>query len=157
MNSFFQPLLQHMAWSDERIGSELLASEGKPEAALKWFAHITAAERLWLTRIEGGATEGMAIWPELNAEQCVELAKSNEARYAELLAQLSSEGDFGRLVVYRNSTGAEFRTSVGDILTHVCIHGAYHRGQINSALRGGGLEPVNVDYITYVRENHRSR
>ena len=34
------------------------------------------------------------------------------------------------LVTYKNSKGTEFRNSKRDILTHVALHGQYHRGQI---------------------------
>ena len=39
-----------------------------------------------------------------------------------------------------------------DILFHLASHGAYHRGQISVTLRHSNLEPVNTDYITFVRE-----
>jgi len=34
----------------------------------------------------------------------------------------------------------------------VALHGSYHRGQVAAAVRAAGGEPVNTDYITYVRE-----
>lgn len=52
---------------------------------------------------------------------------------------------------YTNSKGDEFKYSVGDILTHVALHGQYHRGQINSRLRAMGVEPVSVDYIIFAK------
>jgi uncharacterized damage-inducible protein DinB len=65
----------------------------------------------------------------------------------------ADKADFGRMVVYRNTAGTEFRTSVADILTHVFLHGSYHRGQINARLRGAGFDPTVVDYIAYTRLN----
>jgi uncharacterized damage-inducible protein DinB len=55
-------------------------------------------------------------------------------------------------MTYRNSKGLEFTNSVGDTLTHVWLHGSYHRGQIAQAIRRAGHEPVNTDFITFVRE-----
>lgn len=54
-------------------------------------------------------------------------------------------------VSYKNSKGTEFTSSTHDILTHVALHGQYHRGQINLQLQANRNEPVNVDFITYVR------
>ncbi|WP_244563156.1 DinB family protein [Paenibacillus uliginis] len=54
-------------------------------------------------------------------------------------------------MTYTNSSGKEFMTSIRDILTHVALHGQYHRGQINSRFRADGIDPVNMDYITFVR------
>ena len=56
-----------------------------------------------------------------------------------------------QIVSYKNSKGKEFNNSVRDILTHVALHGQYHRGQINLLLRANEFEPVNVDFITFVR------
>ena len=53
---------------------------------------------------------------------------------------------------YTNQHGLSYVTSVRDILFHLASHGAYHRGQVSIVLRESGLEPVNTDYITFVRE-----
>lgn len=62
-----------------------------------------------------------------------------------------SEADLGAVVRYRNTKGEEFATPVIDILTHVVVHGAYHRGQIAKALGRAGTRAVNTDYITFAR------
>jgi len=54
-------------------------------------------------------------------------------------------------VTYRNSIGDEYTNSPADILIHVALHGAYHRGQIAAAVRAGGDTPATTDYIAYVR------
>jgi uncharacterized damage-inducible protein DinB len=40
---------------------------------------------------------------------------------------------------------------VKDILTHVGLHGVYHRGQIALLARQGGGTAVATDYIIYTR------
>jgi uncharacterized damage-inducible protein DinB len=55
------------------------------------------------------------------------------------------------MVHYTNSDGQHFETSVSDILTHVALHGAYHRGQVAHLLRGAGAEPQATDYIQFGR------
>ncbi|HEU5359182.1 MAG TPA: DinB family protein, partial [Gemmatimonadales bacterium] len=54
-------------------------------------------------------------------------------------------------VTYRNSAGLEFTSTVEDILLHVALHGAYHRGQVARALREGGAVPNATDYIAFIR------
>jgi uncharacterized damage-inducible protein DinB len=41
---------------------------------------------------------------------------------------------------------------VEEILTHVVIHSAYHRGQIASDVRAAGGVPAYTDYIHAVRQ-----
>lgn len=57
-----------------------------------------------------------------------------------------------RVVTYRNTQGVTFRTPVIEVLMQVFSHGVYHRGQIALVLRQAGIEPVNTDFITFVRE-----
>jgi uncharacterized damage-inducible protein DinB len=73
------------------------------------------------------------------------------ASYESYLNSLN-DGDLGTPLTYRNFKGTEFRTPVGEILMHVAMHGAYHRGQVAKALRAEGHAPADTDFITFVRE-----
>jgi uncharacterized damage-inducible protein DinB len=42
---------------------------------------------------------------------------------------------------------------VGEIITHVTMHGGHHRGQIARALRQAGREPPYTDYIQFSRRD----
>jgi uncharacterized damage-inducible protein DinB len=64
----------------------------------------------------------------------------------------ASAGDDGRPVGYRNSKGEPWTSTVGDILTHVVTHSAYHRGQVASELRAAGFIPAYTDFIHAVRQ-----
>lgn len=147
----------HVAWANGRLGRTLAEVEGEPGAreALRLFGHVVAAERVWLDRVRQG-TSDHPVWPAEGAEADLGALLSLAVRNAEeaqgLLAR-SDEDDLERPVSYRNTSGTAFETSLGDILLHVALHGAYHRGQAAQALRGGGLEPVNTDYITFVRQD----
>jgi uncharacterized damage-inducible protein DinB len=44
-----------------------------------------------------------------------------------------------------------FTNTVFDMLLQVFTHGGYHRGQIAMEMRKAGLEPINTDYINFVR------
>ncbi|WCN39731.1 DinB family protein [Aneurinibacillus uraniidurans] len=92
----------------------------------------------------------LPIWSEVDIEVCAELVKQNEESFTAFLTNLANT-DLDKTISYTNSKGKEFTNSVRDILTHVALHGQYHRGQMNSRLRAGGIEPVNLDFITFVR------
>lgn len=147
----FQSMVSHMIWANERIIRRLSDSDQAPAEAKRWMAHILGAERVWLARLHDEDASALPIWPELSLSDCAAVAADNAARFERLLESLDDAG-LQRHAVYRNSTGTEFSTSVMDILTQVLMHGSYHRGQINAALRAAGCEPINVDYITYARE-----
>jgi len=149
MKDTFRNMLRHMAWADRRIGAALAAAAEAPEETVKWYAHIVGAETNWLSRIEGGDSFVVPVFPDWDVAASRAASEETLAKYERML---ESCDDFGRIAVYRTSTGAEFRTSVSDILTHVFLHGSHHRGQINARLRSAGLEPTPVDYILYARE-----
>ena len=54
-------------------------------------------------------------------------------------------------VTYRNSKGVAYESVVGNILSHVIIHGGYHRGQIAMLLRQTGNDPAITDFIAFER------
>jgi uncharacterized damage-inducible protein DinB len=149
LESHIRRLFEHLFWADRRVLERL--RETPSAAGLRLFAHVLAAERVWLRRIQGSDTSAMEIWPALPLEECATLAGQNRFEYARYLPALTG-AELLRVVGYRNSQGAGFHTPVGEILTHVAMHGGYHRGQIALALRSDGAEPVNTDYITFVRD-----
>jgi uncharacterized damage-inducible protein DinB len=152
MREHFERLFHHMAWADLRVLRLLNESPGaRRHAAVRLFSHLLAAERVWLLRVHGRDTAGQPIWPELSLVELNAMAAANGFGYNRLLAGLDEAG-LAREVEYTNSQGVPFRTRVADVLSHVALHGSYHRGQIAAALRAAGEEPVNTDFITFVRE-----
>jgi uncharacterized damage-inducible protein DinB len=92
------------------------------------------------------------VWPEFSVAKSRDLA----ARHADLFERLLVDNDdaaLARLVDYRNSAGRAFKNSVGDIVTHVAMHGSHHRGQIARLLRQAGQEPPYTDYIQFARRD----
>jgi uncharacterized damage-inducible protein DinB len=144
-----QSMFKHLHWANQRILETLQIGEEKKQAN-KLFSHILHAEHVWFTRLKGADSSQLPIWAEASLELCVEMVNRNHHNYAEFLSTLSNT-DLDQLVSYKNSKGTEFHHSIRDILTHVALHGQYHRGQINQLLRQADLEPINVDYITFRR------
>lgn len=141
-------LFDHMYWADDLV-LQRLRSAPEP-AAVRLFAHVLGAERVWLTRLRGEDSQGLEVWPSLDVARCEELAPSNREGFEEYLAGLSPEA-LPRGIEYRNQQGAPFRAARIDILSHVATHGTYHRGQIAQSLRAAGHEPVNTDFIVWAR------
>jgi uncharacterized damage-inducible protein DinB len=144
-----QSMFKHLHWANQRILETLQNSEENKQAN-NLFSHILHAENVWYTRLKGADSSHLPIWSEVSVESCVEMVNQNHHNYDEFLSTLSNS-DLNQLVSYKNSTGTEFNNSVRDILTHVALHGQYHRGQINQLLRAANKEPISVDYILFRR------
>ena len=67
---------------------------------------------------------------------------------------MNSVADLSQTVTYKNTKGEAWSSSIGDILTHVLMHSAYHRGQIASHMREQGHTPAYTDFIHAVRQGH---
>jgi len=67
------------------------------------------------------------------------------------LAEAITEAELRLSIAYRNSAGDAFQSTVEEILHHVFLHGAYHRGQVAMWLRSAGAEPAPTDYIAFAR------
>ncbi len=150
MTAHIRRLYDHMMWADTRTLNALRAMHAAPLDALRLYAHLLAAEHVWISRIEGREPE-MAVWPALGLDECSALSGKNHAAYA-LLAETLSRDELQRVVRYRNSKGDEFVNTVEDIFMHVALHGAYHRGQVARIVRGEGGAPQATDYIFFIRE-----
>lgn len=142
-------LFDHVAWADQQTLEGLRRGGADAPQALEWLAHVLGAEAEWLARLEGRRGT-VPVWPALTLAECAQLADQNRAGYAALLGALD-DAALEREVHYRNSNGQEFDSRVGDILLHVALHGAYHRGQVAAAVRAAGAEPSPTDYIAFVR------
>jgi len=152
MKDLLLRLMHHMRWADALFADALQGdAPGIPPDAPRYFAHIASVEHLWYARIHGAPAEH-AVWPELSVAKSRDLA----ARHADLFERLLGDNDeaaLARLVDYRNSAGRAFKNSVGDIVTHVAMHGSHHRGQIARLLRQAGQEPPYTDYIQFARRD----
>jgi uncharacterized damage-inducible protein DinB len=73
-----------------------------------------------------------------------------EQKYREFLDGATEEW-LNTTVRYATTEGDTFTNTTGEILLHVALHSAYHRGQVNAAIRRSGGEPAVVDYIYFLR------
>ena len=146
-------LIDHLRWADTLPGDALHRAGTPPAKALELYGHILGAEHVWVARIHGRPAS-IAVWPALALDECAKLAKANADALTSLLDDAGDEAtaaSLQRAVRYRNSAGAEFESSVEDILLHVAMHGQYHRAKVNLLLRNAGLEPAPADSIAFVR------
>jgi uncharacterized damage-inducible protein DinB len=112
--------------------------------------HLVGSGELWLGRLRQ-EPPSLPVWPDLSLEECATGIDRLAASWSLYLAALSPE-DLAEGVGYRNSQGEYWTSSVADILTHVTIHGAYHRAQIAAAIRDAGGTPAYTDFIHAARQ-----
>ena len=150
-------LLEHLrrqfaydAWANAEVVAVIAGQSGSPSApAMKLLAHILSAERLWLERIRQ-QPQSLPVWPEFNLTEGKAQIDELAQLWREYLAQLSPAA-LTQKIIYKNSKGESWSSTVQDVLTHVVLHSAYHRGQIASLMRAAGQTPAYTDFIHAVR------
>jgi uncharacterized damage-inducible protein DinB len=150
-------LLEHLRhqfaydeWANREVLAALSASTVSTPRPRQLLAHILSAKRLWLERIRK-QSQSLPVWPDLSLDQCEAEIAELAFLWLEYLNQISST-TLSENVAYQNSKGEAFTSTVQDILTHVVLHSAYHRGQIASQMRANGEQPAYTDFIHAARQ-----
>lgn len=113
-------------------------------------AHILSAEKLWFERLRH-ESQSLPVWPTANVQECLALADEMADLWRSYLTPLPP-GALNGKIEYRNSKGEPWSSRVEDVLTHVLMHSAYHRGQVALEMRAAGAEPASTDFIHAVRQ-----
>jgi uncharacterized damage-inducible protein DinB len=141
----FPRLFGYDAWANRTAIAAL--SDTSPARALAILAHIAGSQHTWLSRLTGRPSP-LAIWPSLTRDQSAAQLAAAAKEWGEYLAggpQLNAR------MQYTNTKGETFENSVGDVLTHVLMHSAYHRGQLAMLTRDSGATPATTDFIGAAR------
>ncbi|TQS00937.1 DinB family protein [Paenibacillus ottowii] len=144
-------MMDHLYWADGRILDALEESKTKNKNLLKLVRHVAVAERVWLDRLQGKGSAQYSLWEETEDLTAIRAMFEENAEQYRIYIEGLKEFELDEMIDYENQSGGAFRTSARDILLQVLLHGQYHRGQINRALRIESAEPAQVDYITFTR------
>src|SRR5258708_30324706 len=109
-------LIRYDDWANRETLASMRAAGRAPAKAVKVFAHILGAERLWLDRLKG-SNPGIAVWPELSLERSLAETTELEQRWEDYLDDLSP-ADFESDIRYVNSKGESWSSTVGHVPNH---------------------------------------
>ena len=143
-------LFAYNDWANRRTIASLRAQES--EKARRILAHLLTTETEYFERLYGKDSTNFDFWPDAHIDECSRITLENSERFERLLKQFDDEG-LGIKAAYCTSEGVPHENTYRELLTHVLMHSATHRGNIVLQMRGEGLEPPKVDYIIYLRES----
>lgn len=147
---YIQRLFSYDEWANREVLAALQKLEVPPPRSVRFLAHIVAAERLWLERLRL-QKQTYPVWPDFGLEQCKLEVEELPKLWKAYLATLKEDG-LSRSLTYKNSKGESWTSQKQDILMHVILHSAYHRGQIATDMRAAGHTPAYTDFIHAVRQ-----
>lgn len=138
------------AWANREVLAAIRGAGGDDTRSVQLMTHVLATERLWYERLKQ-LPQSMPVWPSPDLAYCEAESATLDTLWHEYL-DLVTAGDVSQTVSYRNSKGESWTSAIADILTHVVMHSAYHRGQIASHMRESGKTPAYTDFIHGIRQ-----
>jgi uncharacterized damage-inducible protein DinB len=148
--AYFSRMFAYDDWANRECLRAIRTSGPGAGGAVGRLAHILSAEKLWLERLRQ-QPQSMPVWPVSTLEECSALADEMASAWRNYLEGLTLAG-FDEAIAYRNTKGEAWSSRVQDVLTHVLMHSAYHRGQIAVEIRAAESEPAYTDFIHAVRQ-----
>ncbi len=134
----FDRLFAYDDWANHEEGTRL-RDLGAPAGALRLLNHIIGAQWIWIARLRNER-------PKTLDRAASELDILRDG-WREILQRVDPAATIG----YRNTKGEPWSSRIDEVLMHVVMHGAYHRGQIATLVRQGGNTPAYTDYIHATR------
>lgn len=148
LNEHLHRQFAYDAWANREVIGKIRGLGHEDARSLQLMLHIVAAERLWMDRLKQ-LPQSVAVWPQLDLAWCESESTKLESDWPDYLR---NTGDLSHEISYKNSKGETFTNAVVDILTHVAMHSAYHRGQIASHMRETGQTAAYTDFIHGIRQ-----
>jgi uncharacterized damage-inducible protein DinB len=149
----YAQLVSYKRWADrglyEVIGQNL-DRLGAQDAAilLRILDHINVVDRIFRHHLQGLTHTFQAPRSEQVPEfqALADSVRENDDWYASHVGSLA-ESELEQSVDFVFTSGKPARMRRGEIILHVCLHGAYHRGNAGILLQKNGVAP-NDDRMT---------
>lgn len=151
--------VRHSTWASARlveVAGTLSADElvrdfkSADKSVLGTLAHVYAADRVWLGRIQG-RPPARFLDPEVDVRLDV-LQRDWPALLARWQTWVDGLQDAAATIAYQDLKGNPFTTPLWQIVLHVVNHATHHRGQVSAMLRAMGHTPPPLDLIRFYRE-----
>jgi uncharacterized damage-inducible protein DinB len=119
--------------------------------------HLAWAEWLWVERWQGRSPKTRIAPEELPKLSNVRsYLKDVEDAQVRFLQGLPPGGETQR-IRYTNIKGEEWEYNLEQMVNHLVIHSAYHRGQLATMLRQLGAVPPTTDYLVFLDAQKNAR
>ncbi|HRR10192.1 MAG TPA: DinB family protein [Rhodothermales bacterium] len=154
MKTQFINLLRYNHWANTLVLRSISTLPTPNLAANNLFAHILAAQQIWLNRLRQEGPS-VAVWPILPLKTLHTWMKISHNDWEACLSFWGEEA-LNESISYQTTSGESFLNTRAEIITHVLNHGTHHRAQISAQIRATGNTPPAIDYIVFLRSlaNH---
>jgi uncharacterized damage-inducible protein DinB len=159
--AFFQHYYNYVIWADLRqlavVGElpevEITRDRGFSFGSiLRVLQHELSAQSVWIDRFMGVTPVWLMDSPELASISAIASWWATvHLRGQNYMKSLTSDR-LAETLNYKNNAGQPLAIQLWQAVFHMCQHGIYHRGQVNSMIKAAGAKPVPVDFQVYALE-----
>ena len=154
--------LAYTAWASRRLVDA--AAQLSPEelnrdfqtadhSILRTLAHVFAADRIWLDRINGTPRAAFVTEADYRIDVLQNDWPALYDRWQQWAAALTDERA-RTVIAYRDLKDNSWSQPLWEIVLHVVNHGTHHRGQAAGFIRALGHTPPPLDLMAYYRQQH---
>lgn len=156
----FSQYINYNSWANKAIADFLADKEFMLDKELlssfpsvrKTIFHIADAQHIWLSRMKGVSP---ADWPSksMMTEDAI-IAMMNTSSAFEVFCVGKDDSFYSTRISFSALDGTVYEETNGNIIMHCMNHSTFHRGQLITMFRQGGLEGKmpRTDLIAYLRE-----
>lgn len=123
-----------------------------PEKATILAKHIVMAFDIWKRRMLKEDISDLRFFSNAGIQEIKDYAEKVYGDWKIFLPTIV-DTEFSTKFTYRDMAGNKHQNSLEEVLIHLTHHAAYHRGQIQTALKEAGIEPAKIDLIIPFRSN----
>ena len=150
MKKYFRNLFKYNDWANQQFLITLENNSVKNDQVIVVFGHMISAQIIWLNRIKELPTSPFPLWERYKVRELKSMVEESSRNWLNYLDEHQLE-TFEEMIYYSNSKGIKYESTIGDIITHVIAHSAYHRGQVATLLKDEGIQPPVTDFIHFKR------
>ena len=150
MKKYFRNLFKYNDWANQQFLITLENNSIKNDRVIVVFGHMISAQIIWLNRIKELPTSPFPLWERYKVRELKSMVEESSRNWLNYLDEHQLE-TFEEMIYYSNSKGIKYESTIGDIITHVIAHSAYHRGQVATLLKDEGIQPPVTDFIHFKR------
>ncbi|WP_167507110.1 MULTISPECIES: DinB family protein [unclassified Mesorhizobium] len=152
-------LLAYQAWANDELAEKLAGMDpvrdaGERHAAIRLMNHIHVVSRIFAAHLKGVA-HGYASdnTEEMPEPAALRAAMSEADRWYLDYLEIVSEQELAEPVAFTFTDGDKGGMTRQEMLTHVVLHGSYHRGEIGRMVVRIAVSPP---WDTYAVHLHRA-
>jgi uncharacterized damage-inducible protein DinB len=145
-------LFRYQEWAYAHLQSALQRAQAQmPQAALTHWCRLLSHNRRWLQLLRDEDEECRVAAACQTLQDSARLLQILADGWTQLLSEIT-DSELTRIITYHSSQGLPQADRLDDVLQHVLLHSAHHRGEVACLACIAADTATALDFIAFARE-----